>query len=100
MRAVDEDAFLHGVEHDLVALNIQLDAEHQSESANLFHERIFLGEFVQAHAEISAHVDDVRQQLVENIEKLEGHAAGERSAAEGGSVHAGTYCFRCAMVRG
>ena len=38
--------------------------------------------------EIAAHLLDVRQQPVQNVEEFQRHAAGQRSAAEGGPMHA------------
>ena len=61
---------------------------------------MLFGEFVEAHAEIAANVDDIGQQLVENIEEFEGHAARERPAAEGGSMHAGADGGGSALIGG
>ena len=41
---------------------------------------------------------DVGQELIENIHELERHAAGQRSAAEGGAVHAGADGVSRALV--
>ena len=38
VRAIEQDAFLHGVEDDLLARNIQFDAHHQAEAANFLDE--------------------------------------------------------------
>ena len=59
-----------------------------------------LRKFGETHAEVAADVDDVRQQRLEDIEKFEGDAAGQRSAAEGGAVHAAADGGRGAFVGG
>ena len=95
-----QNAFLHCVEHDLLAGHIQLDAQHQAEAADFLDETKMLGEIGEAHAEIAADVDDLREQFVEDVEEFEGDAAGERSAAEGGSVHAAADRGRGAFIGG
>ena len=40
VRAVDQQAFFDRVEHDLLAGDIQLDADHQSEAADFANEGV------------------------------------------------------------
>ena len=50
----------------------ELNAQHQAEAANLFDECVFLGELVETHAEIPAHMDDVGQEFVEKRRRIRG----------------------------
>ena len=61
---------------------------------------IALGELGEAHPEIAADVDDVRQQFVQNVEEFQRDAASERSAAEGGAVHAAADGRRGPLIGG
>src|SRR5580692_3797497 len=55
--AIDEKAVGHGVQYDLFARNIEIDADHQSYAAHFLDEAVAFGEFGQAHAEVAAGFD-------------------------------------------
>ena len=88
MRAVDEQPFGHGVQHQLFAGYVQFDADHQAEAADFFDEGVLARQIVEHDVQIAADPLDGGQQFVQDVAEFERHAAGQRSAAEGGAVHA------------
>src|ERR1022692_3004526 len=88
VRAVDQQAVRHGVQHHLLAGDFHLDADHEAEAAHFLYESVLARQFVEHHVQIAAHLLDGGQQPFQNVEEFERHAAGQRAAAEGRAVHA------------
>jgi len=89
VRAVEQQPLRQAVEHDLLARHVQLDAQHQPEPADLFHERV-LPPDRSAPRESTRHALDRRQQLIQHVRRTRARR-GTPSApsAERAPVHAG-----------
>src|SRR5579871_1856387 len=88
MRAIEKQAPLNAIQDKLLAGDGQFHTDHQAEAAHLFDEGELPRQIRELRAEISAHPLDGRQQLFENVEELQSHAARQSAATEGAAVHA------------
>src|SRR5271170_5674373 len=88
MGAVDQETSLHGGGNDVLARYGQLNADHKAVTANLGDKGKGKRHFSQTFPKINTQPIDRRKQLIQDIEKLERHAATESASAEGGAVHA------------
>lgn len=89
MGAIEEEPFLHAVEDHLLAGAVEFDADHEAVTADFLDEVELLLEVAELGAEVLANFGDPGQKFVEHLVELEGDAASEGSAAEGGAMHAG-----------
>ena len=84
MRAIDQQTARLRIQHHLLAWNLEVQANHQAMAPDFANETMLTAQIPQALAKIIAGAPDRRQQLIQNVEKLERHTAGECAPAERG----------------
>src|SRR5260221_11186128 len=93
VRAVDEQAAVHGFSDEGTAVDSEFDADHEAFAADFLDERKLLRELFDSSANFRSARGGVGEDFcfVENFEELEGDGADHGTAAEGGAMNAGAY---------
>src|ERR1700687_407110 len=64
---VQQQPVLHRIQHNLLARNTQLHADHKTLATYLFDEREVFLQIFELPAEVAAHLANVRQQSIQNV---------------------------------
>src|SRR5260221_9046686 len=92
MRAIDEQAALHGFSDEGIAIDGEFDANHEAFAADFLDEGKFLRELFDSRANFRAASGCIAENFcfVENFEKFEGDGADHWAAAKSRAVNTGT----------